>query len=429
MFHKPVKLFYCLGLYCLLTQQSNAQVTTRPFENLPYSRYGLGEEMLGINPALKSMASTTAAFADEYIINTENPASYASIRNFTYEAGLEGRRRTIASANASYQTGTLNFNYLTMAIPMGKYAGMAIGYRPYTKISYSLFDTLQSQIGPTAISYNGNGSTNYFFVGLAGKYQGLSIGANVGYIFGNINENSWYKSNSTAYYVNNSEFLKLKSIGGIYIKTGLQYELTLKKDYTLSFGAQASLKQNLKTTLSEYWIAHPFYASDTAGSDTSYALKNVQNKLSLPGAYSFGIQLKKGDQWALGLQYQTTQWSQYNNYRYHDSVAQNSHRISIGAYYTPDALNIFKYWKRVSYRAGLFTGKDFVQINGVQNTYYGASLGLSLPFRRSNDRILTSFEMGKIGNTQIGNIQQNFYKLSIGVSLNDRSWFIKRKYD
>jgi hypothetical protein len=429
MFLKPAKVLLFISLSFIGITNVLAQNIDRPFENSPYSRYGMGEELNAINPALKAMGSITAASADPYIINTENPASYAHIKHMTYEAGAEGRTRNIISNSGKYQTGTTSISYVNIGIPMGKHAGMLIGYRPNTKVGYALYDTLQSLIGPSSVSYNGEGGTNYFFVGGAGTYKGFSIGANVGYLFGTINQTSWYKTNSTNYFINNSEFLRRSSIGGIYIKSGLMYQKDLGKDFNLSLGSQINLSQNIGTELSEYWISHPFYATDTTGSDTSLANRGIKSSITLPTDITFGVQIAKSDKWMVGINYKTTNWSQFNNQNLKDSIGTNSYKISIGGEYTPNTLSIYNYWQRVSYRAGFYFGKDFVQINAEQNNYYAATFGLSLPFKRSTDRIHTAFEIGKIGKQTATTIQQNFVRFTFGISFNDKSWFVKRKYD
>ncbi|MCC6186925.1 MAG: hypothetical protein IT256_07220 [Chitinophagaceae bacterium] len=429
MYLKPAKVLLLINLPFWGIGNAIAQNIDRPFENAPYSRYGIGEQRNDINPALKAMGSITAAYADPYIINTDNPASYASLKHFTYEAGLTGSRRTILSSNSKYQTGGVNLSYLNLAIPMGKYAGMVIGYKANSKVGYSLYDTLQSLIGPASISYNGTGGTNYFFVGGAGKYKGFSLGLNVGYLFGTINQTSWYKTNSTAYYVNNSEFLRRSSIGGLYLKSGAMYQKSLGKDYMLNLGGQANMSQSIGTELSEYWISHPFYASDTSGSDTAYAKKGIKETIVLPSELTFGAQIAKSDKWSLGVNYKTTNWSQFNNQNLKDSIGANAYKVSIGGEYTPNSISLYNYWQRITYRAGFYYGKDFVQINNKQANYYAATFGLSLPFKRSTDRIQTALEIGKMGTQSATSIQQNFVRFSIGISFNDKSWFVKRKYD
>jgi hypothetical protein len=429
MYLKPAKVLILSSLSLLGFSQLFAQNINRPFDNSPYSRYGIGEFQNAINPAIKSMGSISASFADPYIINTENPASYAHLKHMTYEAGIQGNRRTIISANGKYQTGSTNLSYLNIAIPLGKNGGMAIGYRPFTHVGYSLNDTGQSLIGPTSWSYNGDGGTNLFFVGGAGKYKNFSIGLNVGYLFGTINQTNWFKTNSTAFYINNSEFLRRSTIGGLYFKSGALYQKNIGKEYVLNVGVQANLSQNIRTELSEFWISHPFYAPDTTGSDTAYSKKGIKESITLPGDYTFGVQIANSDKWAIGINYKTVNWSQFNNQNLKDSIGDNAFKLSIGGEFTPNSLSLYNYWKRVTYRAGFYFGKDFVQINNYQSTYFAATFGLSLPFKRSTDRIHTAMEIGKMGKQSATTIQQNFIRLTIGVSFNDKSWFVKRRYD
>ncbi|HTN16681.1 MAG TPA: hypothetical protein VL092_03305 [Chitinophagaceae bacterium] len=426
---KPVKVLLFTGLslsgYTVLAQNID-----RPFENNPYSRYGLGEEQNAINPALKAMGSITAAYQDPYTVNTDNPASYAHIKHFTYEAGGEGRIRTILSANEKYKTGNAAVSYLNLAIPMGKYAGMLVGFRPQTKVGYYLYDNSQTTlIGPSSLSYTGDGSTNYFFIGGAGTYKGFSLGANVGYIFGSIQQSSWLKTLSTDKSLSNSEFTRFSTVGGMYYKLGATYETSLGKDFILRVGAQANLQQDIQSDLTEFWVSHPFYASDTTGSDTALYRKGVKEKITLPSSYTGGIQLAKSDKWMIGVNYKTTDWSKFNNQNIPDSVGSSAYKLSIGGEVTPNSLNLYKYFQRVTYRAGFYYGQDFVQINGKQASYYALTFGLSLPIRRSTDRIHTAFEIGKMGDKSPGNIQQNFIRFSLGLSLSDKSWFVKRKYE
>lgn len=426
---KPYRIVLILTILSFIGYQSKAQVTTRPFENLPYSRYAIGEELNINNPAIKAMGGVFTASSNEYYINTENPASYADLRFTTYEAGIMGRRRSVAINNKNFQTGTANISYFNLGIPLGKSAGAVLGFKPLTKVSYSLYDTLNTLIGPSSLAYNGKGGTNYFFIGLGGKYKNLRAGLNFGYIFGTIDENAWYKTTATTNFVNNSEFTKLRSIGGLYSTLGALYDIPLKKDNKIVLGTSLNLKQNVNVNISEYWISHPFYAADTTSADTSYALKNVKSKLTLPTKFSIGAQFLHSDIWTLGIDYSYANWAQYNFRNIPDSISTSTYKLSIGGSYTPNSLNIYNYWKRVTYRAGFNIGKDFVQINNQQANVYSFSAGLSLPFKRGTDKIHTSLEIGKIGQKSTVTIQQNFVKFSLGISFNDRTWFIKRKYD
>lgn len=407
---------------------TQAQDISRPFENTPYSRYGLGEEVNGINPALKAMGSIGSAYSDPYTINTENPASYATLKYTTYEGGGEGRTRTIIRDDVKYRTGSTSVSYLTIGIPMGKYAGMAIGFRPQTKVNYNLSDTVDSPIGKAIRSYNGDGGTNYFFLGAAGKYKGLSLGANVGYFFGRIQQSSWFRS-ADAVYVANSEFSKYTRIGSVYFKLGALYEQPLRKDYMLRIGSTLNLNQNINSQLDEFHISHPAYASDTTGSDTVYNSNGKRVSITMPMRYSLGVHLLKGDRWMIGADYAYTNWSQYKNPNTADSIGSSAYKLALGMEYTPNSTSLYNYWQRVTYRLGGYYGRDFVSIQDYQMNYYALSFGLSMPFKRSQDRIHASMEIGKIGDKSARSLEQNFIRFSLGVSFSDRTWFVKRKYE
>jgi len=422
------KVFLLFSTALFLTAASKAQNISRAFENSPYSKYGLGEEMNGITPALRAIGSITAAYSDPYIINTDNPASYAAIKNTTYEAGMEARTRTVISGDDRYRTGSGTLSYLTIAIPAGKYAGLAIGFKPQTRVSYTLEDTLMTAgIGNTVNHYYGDGGLNYFYIGGAGTYKGFSLGVNVGYNFGSIQHSSWFKNIDTSN-VNNSEFSKYTHLGGLTFRVGALYETKISKGLTLKIGGTFDASQKINAELDEYWIGHPHFTSDTIGADTTYNSQGLKTKLTLPMRYSIGVQLVHDDIWTVGVNYTYTNWSQYNNNNVKDSIGKNAYKFAVGGEFTPNATNIYKYWERVTYRLGFYYGKDYVSINQEQMNYYGVTFGLSLPFKRSSDRIHASMELGKIGTSSSNLLQQNFARFSLGITLNSK-WFEKRKYD
>jgi len=144
--------------------------------------------------------------------------------------------------------------------------------------------------------------------------------------------------------------------------------------------------------------------------------------------WSLGFQLFNNTHWSAGAEFSTTQWSQYRNFGLKDSVADQSMRISLGGSYTPDPASIHNYLQRVTYRAGFYYGTDYIRLRNTDISYYAVTVGASLPFRRSPDRIHTAFEIGSRGTEANGLVRENFYRFSLGISLNDR-WFEKRKYD
>lgn len=416
----------------LVSLQSQAQNISRSFENMPYSRYGIGEEINGNNVTLRGMANASSAYSNPYAVNTDNPASYASIKYTTYEGGGEGRTRTIIASGtageSTYKTGSATLSYINLGIPLGKNGGMAIGFRPMSRVSYALSDTFAApQIGQAVNYYSGDGGINYFFVGGAGTYKGFSLGANVGYLFGTIRHTSNLKNIDTTY-AYDSDFSKYTRVGSLYFKLGAQYEKALNERYSIRFGATASLQQKVNVTYDEYWMSYPSFSTDTSGYDTAYSVTDLKGKITMPLSYSIGVQLINNNSWSLGVDYRNTSWNQYSNNGAKDSLNKNAYRIALGGEFTPNASSIYNYWQRVTYRLGFYYGRDYVKVQNTDLNYYAVTVGLSLPFKRSADRIHAAMEIGRLGTKSEGVLQQNFMRFSLGITLNDR-WFIPRKYD
>jgi hypothetical protein len=58
----------------------------------------------------------------------------------------------------------------------------------------------------------------------------------------------------------------------------------------------------------------------------------------------------------------------------------------------------------------------------------GVSVGFGLPIKRAATMIHFSVEAGKRGTTSGNLIEENYFKCSVGFTLNDR-WFVKQKFD
>lgn len=426
MCHKLFKHYLLLTIIAAAVQAS-AQTqdfqTKANHENSPYSRFGIGEFRNGINPLLKSMGNITSAYNDPFAVNADNPASYASLLLTTYEGSLVANTRTIHSGNEKFRSGMATINHLSIGIPMGKYAGMSLGYRPVTNIFYRLSDTtIIPGYGNTVRTFVGDGSLNYAFLGLAGKYKGLSLGANFGYMFGSTVYASLLESIDTVS-VNDARFSKVLRTGGIYWKAGAQYEAKLKKGLFLRSGVTFTANQGLNTTLDEYWVSYNF-----SGGDTSYSNLGQEGILTMPLMYSAGIHLADSNKWMVGVDFSGMSWTNYSGFGRTDSVADMSYRVGVGGEYTPDVSSLRKYFNRVTYRLGFYYGQDYVYLRNTPINYYAVTFGFGLPFKRYTDRVNTAFEIGQRGTEANGLFKEAFFRFTVGISLNDR-WFIKRRYD
>lgn len=410
-----------------LTLPALAQRSNR--ENSPYSRYGLGDVRGGTHLSLRGMGSASTAYANPYSINPDNPASYSTLKFTTYEGAGEGSRRTVTSGGQSISSGTATLSYLRVGIPLGKYGGAAFGVQPETRVYYHLqTDTFQTAgLGRSRAAYIGEGGTNYAFFGLAGKLKGFSLGANVGYLFGTTNTSdslNFFDADTAS--TLNALLTTTTRIGGIYIKAGAQYEAKLSKKYTLRLGATASLQQHVTARREQTTESFRRYAGVTTVRDTLVRLNAQRGEITLPLSYGGGVQLAREEQWSVNLDYRATQWSDFRTFGERDSVG-NSYRIGLGGEYTPKP-TARDFASRVTYRAGLSFGQDYVLLRGEEFPMFSATIGASLPFKRSADRIHTALEVGRRGTENAGLARESFVRFSLGLSLIDR-WFVKRRYE
>lgn len=400
-------------------------------ENAPYSRYGLGEIVPGSNTLLRGMGYTSVAYSSANAVNSDNPASYAGIKLTTYEAGLMGSTRNITAGGKNYSTGSASLAYLSVGIPMGKYAGLALGLRPQTRVYYHNVDSVTSNSSQPFIykhleDYSGEGGLNYAYLGAAGKYGGFSLGFNFGYMFGTIRNSSSIVNIDTVNALN-ADFTRYTRIGGVYWQGGAQYETALTRKMKLRLGATATLNQSVHGYRDQYFTSYRASSGGTQ-TDTASSTSETAGTITLPLTYTVGAQLS-GDRWAAGVQYSSTSWGQYRDYGVADSsIADRTSRISVGGEYTPNPGSLYKYLPRVTYRLGFYYGTDYVFLRNTELNYYAVTAGASLPFRRSTDRVHVALEYGSRGTTTANLIKENFFKFTLGISLNDK-WFIKRRYD
>ncbi|MCW3123258.1 MAG: hypothetical protein JWQ38_2750 [Flavipsychrobacter sp.] len=437
MFQSHAKsLVVTLFVFCGVSasaQTTGASNPTNGRENNPYSKFGIGTLINGNNTVLRGMGNITSAFANPYEVNTDNPASYSFLQRTTFEAGGTGSSNTLKTTGEDYKTGTATVAYMNIGIPLSKTSGMCFGFRPHSRSYYNLYDSVVggSPIGNYSKIYRGEGNLNYAYLGAAKQYKGLSVGFNVGYMFGTMeNFTAIVPDSAGSYQAYTSSVNNYNRLGGIYWKGGIMYEHKLDSNYTIRIGGTFTMKQNIKERLNSYQVSI-FDFHDSLVNDTSHYVGEQKGNMTLPMSFSVGVMLAKGTKWNVGIDFSGTKWSDFNSAPDNSlnmNVGDAAYKTAIGGEYTPDANNIRNYFSRVTYRFGAYYGTDYVKINNTTLPYYGLTAGASLPFRRSLSKVHMAFDIGRLGMTTNNLIQQTYVRFTLGFSLNDK-WFIPKKYD
>lgn len=422
-------------------------ITVSAQENSPFSRYGLGDTYAGQNVLNRGMAGIAATLSDPQSTNFSNPASYSAHKIVTFDVGVYIENRTLRSLVPPLKYSATNFtpSYFAMSMPLDKKRnlGLTLGLRPIYKISYSVNQASKlTPLDSMGTLYEGNGGLYQLFAGIGKRWGGLSIGFNTGYAFGKKETNTriYFINDTVPYTKSNSG--TLTSYGKFFIDGGLQYELALSKNSSLRFGVTGGLKQTFNAKQD---IVRETFQYDVNGAsyriDSVFESKDRKGKIEIPSTYTAGIafssfvedRLKnKAEKFLIGIDYETADWSTFKFYGQPDNL-DKFWQLRIGAQLVRDPMSITSYWNRVSYRGGFYFGRDRINLNGKSLPMYGVTFGAGLPVRkwRSYDNqftvINTALEFGKRGNKD-NNINENYFRLSFGLSLSD-IWFIKKRYD
>jgi len=148
----------------------------------------------------------------------------------------------------------------------------------------------------------------------------------------------------------------------------------------------------------------------------------------IPTKTTLGVGIGEDLKWFLGAEYTFQELSTYRNDFFEvDNLTYNdASGFAIGGYFVPEYNSFTSYYKRITYRAGLRVSQTGLEINNEDINDFGITFGTGLPLGRDISNLNIGFEIGKRGTIDAGLIKENYFKVNIGLSLNDR-WFRKRK--
>jgi hypothetical protein len=400
-------------------------------ENSPYSRYGVGNIKQLENIAFRGMGGVSIADDNPLIANPTNPATYTGLRMTSYQVGIEGNLVTIKNSLTSNRTGSNNLSYANIGFPIRKNMGFSFGLIPLTRSKYSMQQTsaIQNVDENITTDYYGGGGLQKIYFGLAYKYSDFSVGFNSGYTFGNlVNTTETTFTDSLQIFSNN--ITSRKVMGGFFWQLGGLYSKELQDDYKIRIGATYTGSQSLNAKKESYWQS---FVGDVSSPTYVYKVDSVINKkgkVVLPSNLGLGVNFAKGDYWQIGVDYTASDWSKYSSYGTSDSLS-NSWMLKFGGAITPDVNSVNNYWKKMTYRMGVYTGQDIIQLKSSNLKRSGITFGLGYPIRRTNlsiGQINASLEVGKRGTIDNGLVREGYTRFAIGFTFNDK-WFIKRRYD
>ncbi|MEI6122319.1 MAG: hypothetical protein WCQ95_01695 [Bacteroidota bacterium] len=395
----------------------------------PYSYYGLGELQSNHSAYSSAMGGIKNGLRNPAFINYDNPASYSAFdtNTFIFDLGVISNFNQLQS-NVITQafTNHTSVGYLLFGFPVTHWCGLSLGVIPYSKTGYQIIsrDTLAT-IGSVLEKFDGTGGISKAYIGTSFRlFKHLSLGVNLGYLFG-----STYK-NRSVYLPDQSYSFNIKTtndlrVSSFYLDYGLQYQFDLKKNYALVLGTKFNLPMSIHAKRSQ--LAETFTENNDVQSikDTLINIDEESGKIKMPLTIGGGITFMKKNMWMVGADFDWQNWKKFESFGIKDSI-DNSFNFAIGGEYTPRYTSLKNYWKKMSYRFGFHYGQSNLELRNTKIDDFSVSLGIGFPIKRIRTVINLAVEAGKKGTINQNLIQENYVKFTLGFSFRE-FWFFRPK--
>lgn len=453
-----------------VTQKLIAQNTNT---SSPYSRFGIGEIQYNSAPRYMGMGGVTTAVNDSTYINFENPASYTSVGKYTlFDVGARAAFSKLSTTDKSANANSINFSHIFISFPViyRKWA-MNLGVMPYSNEGYNFSQTKPlPPYNDIQLNYRGSGGISSAMFGNSvtlfrqlknrsktmnpdtvsnnalrrimrdtmPEMSRLSLGANISYLFGNLNSQSSAILPDTSLGFNSRQIRSVR-IDGLSAVIGLQYYKRFKGEKVLTLGATYGIGKNVSAKENLFLGSYITSGTTDFYIDTLLNETNRKGKIMLPTSYGGGFTFRQGNRWLVGADFKLTNWNNYSYFGQTDNnITGTSYQASAGAQFVPDYTPKKLSLRRAAYRIGARYGRSYLNLNNTPLNEWGVSVGFGLllnpsgyyqkifkaPFSSMN----LAFEYGRRGTTTNNLIQEDFIRLSLGFTFSDK-WFNKYKLE
>lgn len=408
----------------------------------PYSRYGYGvlkDQSVGLS---KGLGGLGYGLRNSQSANPLNPASYSEVDSLTFlfDIGVSATKAKLSDGANKQTDNNGGLDYITMLMPLSKRVGLSFGILPYSSVGYyygASESTSTSSIDYVK-AYSGSGGFSQTYIGLGydTPIKGLSVGANVSYLFGSIEhvKSLPYVGGASSYTSAESSELQLSTFK---FDLGFQYEMQLSKRNLLTLGA--AFTPSIKSTATYERRFQNYNASGSVISGDT--LKVTGADAGIPMSIGAGFTILRDEKLLFGADVTYQKWSdvKYSEYM-GDGLNQSNRfndkwRFNVGAEYMIDPYSR-SFFQKIKFRGGANFSNSYMNVrnsSGVVDGYneYGATVGFGLPFldRDGGNRtsyVNINFEYKKLKPKASNMINEEYFGVSVGVNINEL-WFFRRK--
>ena len=417
---------------------STLMVNAQSGTNSPYSQYGLGvlsDQTSGFN---RGMNGVGLGFHEHNQVNYLNPASYSNIDSLSFilDAGISGQITNFNENGVKKNAKNADIDYVVAGFRVAKRVGLSFGILPITTTGYNYSKTQVvgkyfDDVTYTTTYDSPTGGLHQVYLGAGwSPVKGLSIGANVSYVWGEYSKSARLTFTNSNY--NTLTRTYSTQVNSYKLDFGLQYTAKVAKKDWLTLGVTFTPGHNLGSSADMTVISSN---SQTGTADTtSYSINKA---FKLPNMYGVGLMWNHHDQWKVGFDYSLQQWGKTSYpalYQKQDGTNDvydvggeysNRSKFNLGMQYCYGEYNRH-FFKRVRYRAGVSYATPYFKVNGNDGPKeLSVSAGFGIPIINGyNRRSFLNISGQWVKSSANDLIKENTFRLNIGFTFNEE-WFRK----
>lgn len=406
-----------ISLLCALAALTSIPADAQ--ETSPYSRFGYGTLGDNATSGQRQMGGTGYAMHSGRQVNAMNPASFASVDSMTFlfDLGVDVSlywREDNAGKERDWGGG---IDYITMLFPVSKTVGVSAGLVPYSSVGYAFGSSMDNG----SSSHQGTGGVNQLYLG-AGfmPIKGLSVGANISYLFGDIC-NDVYATTSDGV---GAVFEQMMEVRDFHLRFGAQYTYNISHKQSVTLGVTYDPGKSL---LGKTYVVKYLQNSSATPDTVAPGVVNLRNNFSLAASYGAGLAYDYDNRLHAEADFTYQPWSKAKYAQIENFSAtriDDRWKVAAGLSYLPDPRG--GYFKRTLYRIGAFYNRDYIMVGDNHVRDFGVSCGFGFPAASSKTIINLGFEYRNRRATPDPLLKEKYFSITLGVNFNG-TWFFRNK--
>lgn len=402
------------------------------FSSSTYSSLGVGVFNNSGLTQNQGMGGMGISFGNSYSVNHVNPAISVKNTAYSFQAALNYNQMSAATESSSEQLDGGGLSYVAMSFPViPRKFTMGLGLNQLTGVDYNI--TVNSPVTNTDLVAQNiiegrGGLSQVYLQGGFQVYKSLSLGLEGAYTFGSTIRTNQLDLLDTA--MNgigiSSEYYERLTFSDVTFKASIFYAQPLGDEKYLNLGAIYHMYGDINGK--EFAKMAESGQASIPNSPGDVLADNISGSIFLPNKIGYGVTYEKINKFAIGVEAQFQDFTDFRDFNASEGNLQNAFKLALGGQYIPNAFSMESMLSRSTFRAGLEYERLPYLLNQNQIDDIGINFGTSIPVY-SLSLLNVAVKVGTRGTVSDGLVRENYFKVSLGISINDNSWFYKKVFE